>query len=248
MSSHVPVSAVIAADHPASASPTLRSSTIVTLDARRTIVIALLLMTAGGASLLVDLPVARMLRSSRLSKWFDRPLRYGESFGHAMGAALVIAGITTMDVARRRYVPRIAAAAFGSGLAANLVKTIVMRLRPHSVPEDVTSSLATFGGWFPGLHSPSAWQSFPSAHTAVAVGLAVALIAYYPRGAWLAVAMAGLCILHRLATGAHFLSDAWIGAAIGWGMASACLRSSLFDRIEASLWAASPVARLESLR
>jgi membrane-associated phospholipid phosphatase len=242
------VSDTIAAVVATSDSPVRPSNPIVTLNARRTIVITLLLMTAGCASLLVDLPVARLLRSSRLSKWFDRPLRYGESFGHAMGAALIIAGIATMDVGRRRYVPRIAAAAFGSGLAANIVKTIVMRLRPHSVPEDVASSLATFGDWFPGPHSPSAWQSFPSAHTAVAVGLAVALIAYYPRGAWLAAAMAALCILHRLATGAHFLSDAWIGAAIGWGMASACLRSSLFDRLESMTWTSSPVAGIESLR
>lgn len=203
-------------------------------DSRRAILAIVIFLVGALASLPLDLAAARVLRTSRVAKSFDRPLRYGEAFGHALGAALLLVGIALVDVRRRRCVPRIATAAFGSGLAANLMKMIVMRSRPNSVPVETASVLSTFGEWFPGPHAPSAWQSFPSAHSALAVGLSVALAAYYPRGRWLVGALAGLCVLHRMASGAHFASDVCVGAAIGWGVASLCLRATPFDRLESA--------------
>ena len=56
-------------------------------------------------------------------------------------------------------------------------------------------------------------HSFPSGHTATAVGLAISLDAD-PRGRWLFAVFAALASLQRMTAGAHYLSDSLFGAAL----------------------------------
>src|SRR6185369_11721275 len=67
-------------------------------------------------------------------------------------------------------------------------------------------------------------QSFPSAHAATAVGLAIALSTFYPRGRWLFAVFAGLAMVQRLDAHAHYLSDVLAGASIAFFLAAAFTR------------------------
>jgi membrane-associated phospholipid phosphatase len=58
-------------------------------------------------------------------------------------------------------------------------------------------------------------QSFPSAHTATAFGLALCLASLYPQGKGWFFTLASLVAMQRMVAGAHYLSDVLAGAAIG---------------------------------
>ena len=106
---------------------------------------------------------------------------------------------------------------------ANLLKMIIVRSRPNDVPLDFHGSVwATFGHWLPMFSGQSGLQSFPSAHTAAAAGLAAALIWLYPQGRLLFTLLAVLVGCQRIVSGAHFPSDVLIGAAAG------CLAATFF--------------------
>ncbi len=109
-------------------------------------------------------------------------------------------------------------------MLANVIKLLVLRSRPRASNLIDGTVGDTFGGWFQrDLNSGS--QSFPSGHTATAVGLAVVLAAWYPRGRWLFATVATLVGIHRIQHLAHFPSDVFVGAAAGWFVAACCLRA-----------------------
>ncbi|MBC8115904.1 MAG: phosphatase PAP2 family protein, partial [Candidatus Saccharimonas sp.] len=56
-----------------------------------------------------------------------------------------------------------------------------------------------------------------------AVGLAVVLAAWYPRGRWLFATLAVLVGMNRMQCLAHFPSDVFSGAALGWIVGSCCV-------------------------
>ena len=122
-----------------------------------------------------------------------------------------------------RKLPALAALAYGAGLLADCVKLLVIRTRP-GISELATSAQATFLGWRPLMDLPlapgqskSLYQSFPSGHTATAVGLAIGLSLAYPRGRWFFAALAILAASQRIFDGHHFLSDTLAGACIAFG-------------------------------
>ena len=99
------------------------------------------------------------------------------------GWALVVLMLHQLDPGRRWAIPRVLACALAAGGAADLLKMTVMRCRPYDLPFPFPASVwNTFGDWWPILSGGSESQSFPSAHTATAVGLAAGLIWLYPRG------------------------------------------------------------------
>jgi membrane-associated phospholipid phosphatase len=86
---------------------------------------------------------------------------------------------------------------------------------------------------FPRTHQ---LQSFPSGHTAAAVGLAIGLAWLYPRGRWMFYAFALIAASQRWANRDHFVSDSCAGAAIATCVAAFVLGGSAlqrwFDRFE----------------
>lgn len=135
-------------------------------------------------------------------------------------------------------VPQTFAATWGAGLMADIVKIIVARSRPHTIDLSTATFTNTFHGFLPLFSSRSGIQSFPSGHSATAVGLAVALSALFPRGRWFFATMAALVMASRVIVHAHFPVDVAAGAMIGglWGYD--CYRGRLapvFARIERSL-------------
>lgn len=192
----------------------------------------LLLVLAAIATLSIDVPVAMQFRhchdktSPQYNKQISDYLGYFDTFeflGHGRGVILVLLILHQLDPARRWAIARVAACAIAAGGAANLLKLVIARSRPYELPLDFAGSVwDTFGRWLPMFSDQSGQQSFPSAHTAAAAGLAVALTWLYPQGRWLFAFLAVLVGCQRIVSRAHFPSDVLIGAAAG------CLAAMFF--------------------
>ena len=204
----------------------------------------------GGAFVLsvclafqVDCLLARWCLADHCPRDLTKLLSVSEAFGHGIGVLLIVLAAHQLDPPRRWATVRVLSAAYGSGLAANVVKMLVTRTRPHHFDFE-GGVLATFGQWLPLTGAGSAGQSFPSAHTATAVGLAVALAWLYPRGRWFFGCLAVLVACQRIESGAHYLSDTLCGAALGLTVAGACVHFGplcrWFDRLEVRRLGRSP--------
>jgi len=206
----------------------------------RALLAGMALLLLAAAAMPFDLDLSHALRGKWIGGDLKRLILLAEVYAHGTGVAMILLTIFVLDIGSRRYLLRLALCTFGAGLGANLVKMCVARIRPHSLPEGAGVA-ETFVAWFPlvtqGNESfTSAMQSFPSAHTATAVGLAIGMSRLYPRGRWLFVLFAGLAALQRIITGAHYPSDVLCGAAVGCVVAGllidARIGGRLFDRFE----------------
>jgi membrane-associated phospholipid phosphatase len=192
----------------------------------RDVLLAMVLFAAAAAALAIDVPVALAL-----NRWHEIAkvraylgyLDMFEPFGHGLGLVLVLIILHQLDPGRRWAIPRVLLCALAAGGAADLLKMVVLRTRPYDLSAAFAGPVwATFVGWLPGPSGNSGTQSFPSAHTATAVGLAAALVWLYPNGRWLFAALALLVGCQRIAARAHYPSDMLIGAATG------CLVATFF--------------------
>lgn len=211
------------------ATPTLSRSKV-----RRNVVWggALAFLVTAVLCLPVDLAVARFCRDGHYPKVIEDLLNNAEPFGHAAGVTFIVVTVWVLDErSGRRSAPWLAVSAVAGGMAANLVKLLVARTRPRHYAGLPASWQETFQGWLPWLSQGTGGQSFPSAHTATAVALAVMLSAAYPRGRWWFATLAILVGLHRVQSGAHYPSDVLVGAAVGWLVGFGCL--SFWRRQEA---------------
>ena len=186
----------------------------------RRFILPVVLALAGAAALAVDVPVAGVFQSKPLCD-YRTCLNTFEPFGHGLGVILILLALHQLDRRRRWAIPRVLGCALASGEAANLLKLLVIRFRPRNLPSP-DSVWATFHHWLPMFSGDSGQQSFPSAHTATAVGLAAALIWLYPQGRFLFTLSAVLVGCQRIVSGAHYPSDVLVGAAVG------CVISTLF--------------------
>jgi membrane-associated phospholipid phosphatase len=176
------------------------------------------LALAGIAALAVDLPVAHTFRGWNSSETVHAYLGYFdvfEPFGQGlMGLLVVVAVLHQLDPSRRWAIPRVAACALAGGGLADLLKMLIVRVRPHDFAFD-GSVWSTFGPCLPGLSAGSGGQSFPSGHTATAVAMAGALMWLHPNGRRLFLVLAMLVGCQRIECGAHYPSDVLFGAAVG---------------------------------
>jgi membrane-associated phospholipid phosphatase len=199
---------------------------------------AAVLAGLGVASLAIDLPLAGWAHRDACPAIVQKLCGLSETFAHGVGVAMILVLIAVLDPWHRYTLPRIAAAALGSGLLANVFKLLVARTRPHHF-DSGADVLDSFHAWFPLLGNRSWEQGFPSSHAATAAGLAIALACLYPRGRWLFPCLAALAGLQRVLSEAHFLSDVFWGAAVGSVFAPLCIYGSrlarAFDRLEERL-------------
>jgi len=206
------------------------------------LVIAATSLLMAPLALWVDLPVAEYCLVHGVPGELRRVLEWSELVAHGSGVAIIAAVVFVLDRGKRRSIPRLVATAYAAGLVADLVKLCVARTRPRFF-EFEGGALDTFVGWLPlfGSRDEGVWltsrlQSFPSAHTAVAVALALGLARLYPQGTRLFLVLAMLASMQRVVAGAHYPSDTLVGAALGaaifvWSERSRWL-SSLWERIE----------------
>ena len=184
--------------------------------------VPLLLLLAAAASLSFDIRVASYFKYENHSKLLAELLGNAEPFGHGMGAGVVIVAVLLLDSAKRRRLGWLVGGSLGAGALASASKLLVARSRPRAFELLNGNVWETFLGWLPDK-THTGIQSFPSAHTVTAVGLAVVLSAWYPRGRWLFTTLAVLVGMHRLQCLAHFPSDVFAGAALGWMVGSGCV-------------------------
>lgn len=207
------------------------------------------LMLLAMLAIPVDLSLARFLQG--IKKWGEigKLVDLSECFSHGLAVAALLVLVAALDSRGKQRVWRIAAGAYGGGLLANLAKAfLIARQRPAMALErEASTAFATFGSWLPIISLSkenwrSPWQSFPSAHTATAWGLAVALAYFYPRGRFYFVFLACLASFQRMKSQSHFLSDVLAGAAVG------CLAGLLVTRWEpANRWFARLEAKGQSM-
>src|SRR5436190_14833733 len=176
----------------------MRDDDIIPLDPRtplsRVLIGGLALAVLSlAAVLLIDGRLARAVPRDFLPAFAAVMIDHSEVFGDGCGVMFFLAGVWLLDPNRRRCLPRLALACWGSGIAANVVKLCIARPRPYQwIADTADGTSASFGSWFPLASQGTAWQSFPSAHTATAVGLAIGLSVLYPRGRVLFIGLAAL--------------------------------------------------------
>lgn len=179
-------------------------------------------IAVGFVSLSVDVPVARLCLAKSVPEPINEILQLAEVFGHGVGVVAILLTVAILDPAKRWALPRLVLGSLGAGLMANVGKLLVARLRPHHA-DLVVDVRHTFLGWLPMGSGHSYEQGCPSSHTAAAVGLAIGLAWLYPRGRlWFAI-LATLVALQRVEAGAHFVSDALWGAAVGIAVGAAAV-------------------------
>lgn len=202
------------------------------------VVSAVLAACFGGAAFAIDLPVARWVKEGAVPGDVRRLLDFPEVAAHGLGVAVLLVGVAAMDpgVWRKasgpRWLPstdfiRMVAAAYSGGIIVNLLKALVIRVRPRAIDlSGIESTFDTFGEAAAEAAgaSGSGLMSFPSGHSAVAAGFAAALAWRYPRAAWYFAAVAVGAMAQRVVTSQHYPSDVGFGAAIGLLAAAVFLR------------------------
>jgi len=206
------------------------------------VAVAAVLLALAAVSLLVDLSVAQFVKLGKVPGDLKRLVGLSEAFSYGGTVGLIILLAAVLDPRGWRVVPRLAITAFGAGLLADAGKLLIARERP-SIADSSGPILDTFVGWLPLFQGNHRLQSFPSGHTATAVGLAVALSTLYPRGRWLFAAIAALSGFQRIESESHFLSDVLVGAAIGCLVGAGCTASTLLGKWLAKIEATTPPAK-----
>lgn len=193
---------------------------------------SLLLWGALFAALhLVDTPTYRLLVAAGVGKetvegedWYELLRAAGSLITWLIiGAALVLHDRLTIFAPRdpwrvhRRGVLVIASAA-GAGLLAELLKVLIARERPI-----LHEGEHVFRPLFSSLFDASG-LGLPSSHTAVAFGGAAMLGMLLPGVGPVALLVALGCGISRILTGAHFVTDVFLGALVSVWLARVLYR------------------------
>ena len=211
-------------------------------DWNRLLIASSLLAVIGLLCLPFDVAIADFFLHDNLPGDIRALLHRAEVFGHAYGVIAILVTIWIIDIKNRRKLPRLLICCFGGGLLADLVKLMVWRTRPRSFDMNQTVWDSFDGSLLISEFQSnqlfdSAQHSFPSAHTAVAVGLAIALGRLYPSARGWFLFLSALCGLNRTDGGAHFASDVFWGACLG------CFTILMVDR---SIWLNNKLDAIES--
>jgi membrane-associated phospholipid phosphatase len=199
-----------------------------------------LIVLAGVSALAVDLPLSQAMVEGQVLRPLHSALGSIEPFGQPPAVIAVSIAVLSCGGVRRGAGFRILAGGLAPGLIVDILKLCVARVRPRHVSDFHGAVLNTFNGAFPGTTAGSEMQSWPSGHTAVAVGFCLALSAIFPKGRWLFRILAALVALQRIESGAHYLSDTLFAAAVACAVFAVVFGrgpiGGWFDRVE-SRWA-----------
>lgn len=109
--------------------------------------------------------------------------------------------------------PLIILSASFSGIAAEVLKPVIGRLRPIQ-----TDGLQRFHGLADDL-TESAAYGLPSSHAAIAFGAAFMVRFFWPGAGLIALIAAMVCGFSRTLTGAHFVTDVFVAAVLAYAIA-----------------------------
>lgn len=196
--------------------------------ARPTTAFLILALVVGGICPLAiqfDQSISAFLRQIKLPGDVQKAISLSETFAHGLGVASILLTVFVVAVDRRRalYIAVLITAL--SGTTANVLKSTVVRVRPHHEGLQVKDHKGL------SVNSPQAvdrsfWdarqRSFPSGHAATAWGLAIGLSLVFVRGWWIFGMLAVLASVQRIESGAHYPSDVLAGMAIAF-LIAACI-------------------------
>ena len=103
----------------------------------RGFLLPVLLLAGAVVALSVDIPVAKAIRHWHANPTVHAYLGYlddFEPFGHGLGLVVVLVALLNSIPARRWAIPRVAAVPWRRAAAADLLKMIVLRIRPYDLP------------------------------------------------------------------------------------------------------------------
>jgi membrane-associated phospholipid phosphatase len=169
-----------------------------------------------------DETICQFFVQRRLPSDLKRLIDLSEVMAHGLTVAVILLLVHQVALSVRPIFWWLVACPVAGGAAANLMKSLVSRIRPYKFWElqaGVDQISHSFVGWFPIFESSylkESWrQAFPSGHTATAISLAVALSWAFPRGRVIFFTLAGLAGLQRIVSNSHWPSDVLVGAAVG---------------------------------
>jgi membrane-associated phospholipid phosphatase len=148
-----------------------------------------------------------------LNDTFDAPITSGEVI--AVPASLLVAGYIRHDDYQKGTAILCGEAYADSAIVDLAIKAVTRRKRPSDVPPGGSFSDTFFNGG----KSPFKGSSFPSGHAAGVFSVATVIANRYHHHRWvpyLAYGFAGVITFSRISTSAHFPSDAFLGAALGY--------------------------------
>lgn len=182
-----------------------------------------LAVAAGTAALIygVDPHAARYFRSPStkiddFNDVFDPGIAAGAII--AVPASLMAAGYIRHDNYAVDTALLSAQSYADSAIVDLAMKTVTRRERPSSIPPDGSFT----GTFFNGNTSPFTGSSFPSVHAAGAFSVATVVANRYRNHRWVPWAVYGMATaisLSRVTTNAHFSSDVFLGATLGYTVA-----------------------------
>lgn len=199
--------------------------------ARKLFLVGIACAAMAWGAMALDLSIAQHVRTDSLPGDLRRVFNLCELFAHGLGIALVAWCLWLVTPQHRLRIPRVILCAVVPGALVNLIKLFVVRCRPIAFTETFPSSvLETWNAASVAadLASSSTWylyHSFPSGHTATAIGLAIGLSWLVPRGRLLFFTVAIMATAQRVISSAHWTSDTLAAAAVAfWCGAILCGR------------------------
>jgi membrane-associated phospholipid phosphatase len=172
----------------------------------------------GVAHLLDPIAWAQLRNPSVYDKDWGRLLRVMGYLPLWFALALAVWLQQADRATRRAHTALLVLAPALGGLAAELLKLLLRRLRP-----DADSFGYAFRAFSEGPLS-NRGMGLPSSHALVAFAGAFALGHLFPRARWLFWLLAAGCAATRIMATAHYLSDTVVAACVGWLVAAALAR------------------------
>jgi membrane-associated phospholipid phosphatase len=196
-----------------------------------TLAVAAIMCLAALVVSQFDAVICQYFAHHRLPSDLKRLIDLSEVMAHGVPVAVILLLVHRVALPVRPIFWWMVACPIAGGVAANLIKSMVSRIRPYKFWElqaGVDGISHSFYGWMPILESDylkESWrQAFPSGHAATAFSFAVALSWAFPRGRYYFYGLATLAGLQRIVSNSHWPSDVLVGAALGL-LAGTCIKA-----------------------
>jgi len=181
----------------------------------------LIVLSTTAGLIALDPAVASNFRSTQSFSSFNRDFSGGNTTLAmlAFSTAFYLLGLERKDVYAQHTVLLAGEAVIDSEILATVFKDVDRRRLPAQVPPYGSFSDTWFEGrgqWYRGI------GSFPSGHTIAAFSLATVFANRYPRPRWhqwLAYGLAGVVGFSRMPLQAHYASDTFVAAVLGYSIA-----------------------------
>lgn len=133
--------------------------------------------------------------------------------------ALVPISFYAVGLARNDTHAKKTALLAGEALAdAEIVTTVFKTIADRARPQNLARNSSLSDTWFEGKRTSG---SFPSGHSIAAFAIATVIARRYPHRRWVpyvAYGVAGIIGISRISLSAHFTSDVFMGAALGYSI------------------------------